>query len=268
MSCARSSMLLACALASSTLASADPRSPGGHGHRSRSENEGSGWASYGYPYYETVGPDGMPVVYVPPRIGGLPYYGPPFVPAPMIVGPTLAGPLPSPRLLPMQPAVAPAPKKPDPARASRLVTYGDRLFRAGNVHRAAERYEQAARTDPGSAVPRVRLAQVAIVRAQFSEAANQFREAQATEPGWLAKANDIQSIYGEPADFAKQIAKLESHLQANPHDRDAWFVLGAQWYLSGRTSKAADVFLRLSDRRPDPTLAAFLVASQPDDRVR
>jgi len=148
------------------------------------------------------------------------------------------------------------------------VIIGDRLFRAGNTRRAAERYEQAARADANSAAPLVRLAQTALLHGRYTEAANRFREALTADPGWLAKATDIESIYGEPGDFANQIAKLESHLQANPGDRDAWLVLGAQWFLSGRTRKAADIFLRLSDRRPDPTLGAFLDATTPDDADR
>jgi len=73
---------------------------------------------------------------------------------------------------------------------------------------------------------------------------------------------DIQSIYAEPADFARHVAKLEAHLQTHPEDRDGWLMLGALWYLSGRTQKAADVFLRLSDRKEDPTLRAFLSATK------
>ena len=79
----------------------------------------------------------------------------------------------------------------------------------------------------------------------------------------MIAAPDIQAIYAEPGDFAKQIAKLESHLQAHPHDRDAWLMLGTQLYLSGRTRQSADVFARLSDREPDATLAAFLEATTP-----
>jgi cytochrome c-type biogenesis protein CcmH/NrfG len=143
------------------------------------------------------------------------------------------------------------------------MTYGDRHFRAGDIPRAAERYSQAVAADPNLAAPRVRLAQVELQRGHYAEAANRFREAIATEPGWLFKAPDIQAIYGEPADFARQIRKLETHLQAHPGDRDAWFVLGAQWYLSGQTRKAADVFLRLSDRKADPALTALLDAATP-----
>jgi predicted Zn-dependent protease len=147
------------------------------------------------------------------------------------------------------------------------VTFGDRLFRANNTKKAEERYLQAIRSNPQAAAPRIRLAQLAFVRGDYSEAANRLREAETAQPGWLAAPLDIQSIYGEPGDFNRHIALLESHLHAHPEDRDGWFVLGAQWYLSGRTAKAADVFLRLDDphRRPDVALTAFIDATDARD---
>jgi thioredoxin-like negative regulator of GroEL len=140
------------------------------------------------------------------------------------------------------------------------------LFRSGNVHRAAERYQQAVRADANLAAPHVGLAQVAISRGQYAEAASEFGLALEAQPNLLTRAPDVQALYGEPGDFARMISRIESHLQANPTDRDAWFVLGAQWYLSGRTRKAADVFLRLTDRKADTTLSAFLDASTPAAR--
>ncbi len=227
--------------------------------------------------YTTVGPHGFPVSYFPPLLFNAPsglhfLVGPTGAPVSATdTGIGVAGPWPPPHrgLLLPEPAPAPAPlKKCDRARSSQLVTIGDRLFRAGNTRRAAERYEQAVRADPAAAAPRIRLSQLALLRARYSEAALQLREALTTEPGWLAKAPDIESLYLEPADFARQVSNLETHLQANPGDRDAWLVLGAKWYLSGRTRKAADIFLRLSDRKPDPALAAFLDATIPDVRAR
>ena len=99
--------------------------------------------------------------------------------------------------------------------------------------------------------------------ADYSQAAERFREAIAAQPDFLAHAPDIMAIYAEPADFRKQLSRLESRVLAEPGDRDAWLVLGAQLFLSGQTKRAADVFTRLTDRRPDPTLAAFLEASTP-----
>jgi hypothetical protein len=221
-------------------------------------------------YLIGYGPNG-PFVYVPPQVvigpdGGRTVIGVPTPPPPpqFDSGKSLAGPPPPKELVGLQP-VPPKPKskRGDPTRSAQLITVGDRLFRAGTWKRAADRYEQAARADSHSATPHVRLAQLALVRGQYSEAAREIRRAQAAEPGWVVAAPDIQAIYAEPADFAKQIAKLESHLQANPDNRDAWLVLGAQFYLSGRTQKAADVFVRLTDRKPDATLAAFLEASIP-----
>jgi hypothetical protein len=243
---------------------------GGQGHHFGGGLGGSGgWASYSYPYYGAVGAAGPYISYAPP-VTFLPTMILPVVATPMPGwnGVGVAGPLPPPGTRARLGMDPPKPKKADPARGAQLVTIGDRLFRAGNLHRAAERYEQAARSDPKAAAPHVRLAQAAIIRGQYAEAANQFRDAIAAEPDWLTRASDIQSIYAEPGDFAKEIARLESHLQANPNNRDAWLVLGAQWFLSGRTKKAADVFVRLADRKGDATLDAFLDASQPPERDR
>jgi hypothetical protein len=212
------------------------------------------------------------------------YYGGLYAPVPMFwvapwgvffpaTGPVMAGPNwgrgpllppPPPGLLRPQPAAnPPAAKRSDPARSEQLTTVGDRLFRAGNSKKAKERYEQAARAAPDLALPRLRLALAAVARGNYGEAAARLREAETAQPGWIINATDIQSIYGEPGEFARTIARLESHLQIHPDDRDAWLVLGAAWFLSGRTAKAADVFRRLSDksRKPDVALAAFLEAS-------
>jgi len=226
---------------------------------------------YYFPYYSSVGLDGIPFTYTPPvpvvvPMSMAPSLGPIANPAPAVDRRWgVAGPMPNfdEDQGPRPPQGEPKPRKADPGRSGQLVKIGDRLLRADNLHRAAERYEQAMGADPTAAAPRVRLAQVALARGQYTEAANRIREAMTTEPGWLINAPDIQSIYGEPSDFARLIAKLESHVQAHPNDRDAWFLLGAQWYLSGQSRKASDVFLRLSDRRGDPALTAFLDASKP-----
>lgn len=228
----------------------------GHGHHGGIISPGLLGAGVGYGAYLA------PVfVLAPPPI---------ILPPPVVYdrGELLAGPMPSPTLRPPLRVSAVPTKRPDPARATHYLTLGDRLFRAGNNHKAEERYEQALRSDPRQAAPHLRLAQLAFVRGQYAEAAHQLREAQAVQPGWLVTAPDVQALFGEPTGFARQIAKLESHVQAHPNDRDAWLVLGAEWFLSGRTRKAADVFLRLSDRQPDAALAAFLDASTPREPRR
>ena len=162
-------------------------------------------------------------------------------------------------------AVVTRTRRASPTRARELVLIAARSFRANDVHRAAERLQLAIKADPASPMPHLHMVQVSIVRGDYQAAAESLRMAVtvAKNREWLSNAPDIQAIYSEPADFAKQLAKLESHLQVHPNDRDAWFVLGAQWYFSGRTQQAADVFQRLTDRRPDEALAAFLDAATP-----
>jgi hypothetical protein len=216
------------------------------------------------------GPVSLPFLYRPPVFVGVPvgYFPPPIV-QPILVGQPGGGlMLPNPQQQWMAQPPARTQTKADPTKASGLLTVGDNLFRAANYRRAEWRYEQAVKANPNVAAPRVRLAQIALIRGEYQEAAEQIRAAMTAEPGWLVNASDIQALFPEPAGFAKALAKLESHLQGNPNDRDGWLVLGAEWYLSGRVRQSADVFARLNDRKPDATLAAFLDATTPDVPAR
>ena len=224
-----------------------------------------GGAGFGLfvPYYAMGMPGGV-IPFTPGPVG----FGPAWGGGGLAFGPAAPGPVAPP---PPPGWLAPAhvdqvgkkPTRKDAARSGQLVVLGDRLFRGNNTRRAEERYLQAARLDPSSASPLLRLTQIALVRDQYTEAAARLREAETAQPGWLATAPDVQSLYAEPADFARRLSRLESHLQVHPDDRDAWLVLGAEWYLSGRSARAADVFQRLNDpaRRPDIALAAFLEAT-------
>ena len=232
---------------------------GGHHHAPGNQGRG-GLGGFG-PGFGV----GFPYVYAPVFVMGPGMF---LSPTPMMmpIGPLMPRPMPGfidpPPLAPLNARGVRA-RAADPARANQLLIVGDRLLRAANLKKAEERYLQAMRAAPDLAAPRVRLAQVAIARGNYAEAAIRLREAETAEPGWIVTAQDIQSIFGEPQEFTKQIARIESHVQANPQDRDAWLVLGAEWFLSGRTAKAADVFKRLEDpaRKSDVALAAFLDAS-------
>jgi hypothetical protein len=145
-------------------------------------------------------------------------------------------------------------------RVAEDIKVGDRLFRADEFARAERRYREAVQANPNIAEPHLRLAQVAIARKDYAHAARHIHDAQTAEPGWqlMAQPRDIQNLFGDPAEFARTLGDLESHLQANPEDRDGWLVLGTELYLTGRTERAHDSFLRLTDRKADPTLAGFL----------
>lgn len=224
---------------------------------------GPGPIDYRPPIYWVPGPGGW-TPYAPPLIVVAPGGGfPPPRPTPLLPAEP-PDPVPVVPAVPeIAPAVVPArpPRRADPDRAAKLITLGDRHFRARDLVRATARYEQAVAADPTSGAARARLAQVAIARRQYREAVLRLHEAHAAEPGWIAWADDVQGLYGEPAEFAAMIAELETRLQAHPEDRDACLVLGTELLLSGRTRQAADVLLRLTDREPGGVLAALLDAA-------
>jgi hypothetical protein len=153
----------------------------------------------------------------------------------------------------------------DPARGRQLATLGDRLLRAGNVKKAEGRYQQAMRSAPELVTPRIGLAHIAFIRGEYSRAALWLHEVAVIQPGWVKGMPDVQPMFGEPAEFARHIAKLKTYIRSHPKDRDAWFVLGAEWFLTRRTVRAADIFRGLLDpkREPEVSLAAFLVACDP-----
>lgn len=152
-------------------------------------------------------------------------------------------------------------KAADPARLAQMIETGDRMFRVRNFVRAESWYQQALAADPESVRVRLRLAQLAVERGQYRQAANWLQEAQDIQPRWLDRADDVQVLYKEPVEFGRLIGRIETHLQAHPEDRDAWLLLGAQYQLAGRSKQASDIFLRLTDRRPDALLQAFLDTS-------
>lgn len=213
-------------------------------------------------------PPFVPVYPVPILVpfAGMPFYpggaswSPAFLPPP--AGPIPAIPAPPEGDPPVPSKQVPRAMRTDTAQAAKLVKMGDNLFRAGNLNRARERYQQASRADASAAVPRLRLAEVAMVNGKYAEAANGLREAEAAEPGWLNHARDIQPLFGDPADFAAQISKVETYLQAHPEDRDAWMILGINKLLTGKAQDAADIFLSIGDEPLDPALSAFLAASR------
>jgi tetratricopeptide (TPR) repeat protein len=247
---------------------------GGHGGYSNFSGYGAVGGYYGavggYYGYGAVGP----YLYSPSLMGIAPGGFAPFLApafpqgfAPFPMGGGFDGGLnlPMPPGGGLNPAPLPRPRAANPARSKELTEIGDRSFRGRNIKRAEDKYKLAIKADPTSPTPHIHLAQVSVARGNYAAAADHLRDAVtvATDPAWLANAPDIQAIFGEPGDFARQLARLETHLQANPNDRDAWFVLGAETYLSGRTRQAFDVFQRLTDRRLDDAMSAFLEASRP-----
>ena len=238
---------------------------------------GGGVGGWGFgswlPYYAMGVPGGV-FTFVPPMLpmgpGG---FVPMMAPQPLAVDRGPIAPPPPAGLVDPAHGNRPAnkagqkPKAKDSTRAGQLVLMGDRLFRGNNTQEGRGAVPPSApaecRREPGRTAY-LRLAQIALTRGHYAQAARTGSAMLKTaEPGWVLTAPDIQSLYGEPTEFAQQVARLESYVQAHPDDRDAWALPVREWLLSGRTGLAADIFLRLDDphRKPDIALSAFLHAT-------
>lgn len=210
----------------------------------------SGYQGYGYP---------------PPGLLGYPT---PNTPYPIGIPPqNMQAPNPAMIRNPLANRPNPAPvsekvKAKNKAKAQDALTRGDRFFQTGKTATAKERYRLALKSDPELGDARARLSVLALIKGDRREALGLIHEAVTQDPDWPKTAGNVQSMFSEPAQFHKLIADLEAEVQANPADREAQTLLGIQLYLSGRTDRAKDVFLRLNDRKPDLTLAAFMDAAK------
>ena len=237
---------------------AGPRNFGGGGY---------GYGGYGYGGY------GVPVFYgVPYAVGG---YGPglgygggfggQFAPVPFAaVNPVAA-------MTPVRSVstTTARTKRPDTSFAAETLTLGDRLFRAGNLTKAVERYEQSIKADPSKAAP-------------SGEAWPRWRWSGAsitTPPNWLREADTVDPTLSpdqrrrHPTPSTSNRATSRSRSPSSrrtssriPEDRDAWLLLGAEHYFSGRTRRGRR-HLPPPDRPPGRagTLSAFLSASKARD---
>ena len=214
---------------------------------------------YGVPYYAMAGPNGVST-YVPPILfmgpGGLPGM-PGFNPIPVAIGRGPAAPPPPPGI--WRAGVADQEvnknKRKDPARAVQLTTFGDRLFRAGNLKKAEERYHQALKAASNKAAPYLRLEQVAWSREAITpRPPTGFVMPRPPNPAGCAIAPDVQSLYAEPAEFSRHVTRLESYLQIASRRPRRLAGPGAQWFLSGRTGRPPTSLFASTIRTAGPTL--------------
>ena len=117
---------------------------------------------------------------------------------------------------------------------------------------------------PDLAKPRFRLAQIAMMRGQYAAAADADSRGRNRAAGLDRQRPRYPGPLRRAGRFRQQRgAARDSSCRPIPTTAMRGSSWAAEWFLSGRTTKAADVFKRLNDpnRKPDVALAAFLDAS-------
>jgi len=147
----------------------------------------------------------------------------------------------------------------------RAIVLGDMHFREGNYEGADEQYTFAQRRDPSNPVGWLAAGHARFAMGKYAEAAKALRSGIAAF-GKLSSVNmDRRDFYGDPDQFYDQLAKLEEFTKQTPEHSEALFLLGYNYYFSGRATLAKKAFERALELQPkDPQSREFLRLLNPD----
>lgn len=130
-------------------------------------------------------------------------------------------------------------------------TSGTALFRAGQYEQAAVQLLDAADTNHGDALSRVRAGHAMFALGRYDQAVRLIARAFELQPGLATLRFDLREEYGRPQDFDAQVAAVERAVSARPRDAAAVTMLGYVRYYSGGPGSAFTTLQ--SAKRLDPS---------------
>ena len=136
-------------------------------------------------------------------------------------------------------------KEPDP-RVIKAVTEGNEHFAAGRYPEAGKAYADAIAIDNTDGVARLLLGLTTFAQGDFATAAATMRQALDATPDLIWYPFNIKALYRDQTHFQEHLAALARHVDANPSDQEAQFLLGYMWYASGDAQNAKVIFGTLS----------------------
>ncbi|MBL8751968.1 MAG: hypothetical protein JNK15_01600, partial [Planctomycetes bacterium] len=148
--------------------------------------------------------------------------------------------------------------------AAKYVELGDFYFRAARFHDAAEAYAKARSYAPDDASVHFVLADAVFAEGDWHYAAFLIEEGLRLDPTLASADTDKRSFYGDPAAFDAQMAALQSYLDRNDYDAQAWLVRGYNLAFSRNADGAVVAFERVRAIAPENRAAQlFLAALRP-----
>lgn len=177
-------------------------------------------------------------------------------PAPAYSAPTTAPSAPSQPSEPSEPQGS-APPPPDPKLIA-AVSQGNEHFAAGRYADARRSYEDAMLIDNKDGVPRLLSALTSFAEGDYPGAALATRVAIESTPDLVYYPFNIKALYKDGSKFQEHIAALARHVDSQPSNQDAQFLLGYMWYSSGDAQNAKNVFSVLASTNSGNELYAAL----------
>lgn len=150
----------------------------------------------------------------------------------------------------------------------RALVLGDMHFKEGNFAGAEEQYQIAQGKETADPIPWFALGHARFAMGKYDEAAQALRHGLSGYKDWPKVKMDRRSFYGRPEQFHDQLLRLEKWVQERSEDASGHFLLGYNYYFSGRTSLALKSFQKALELNPgDEHAKLFLKQLDPDQVI-
>jgi hypothetical protein len=128
------------------------------------------------------------------------------------------------------------------AQSARLEGSADRLFRAGNFDRAAERYQLALAQTPDNDDLNFKRGAALVAVGQYDAAGRVLRDALAQRPDWPFVAHDLRQLFRDEDSLRRAVEALRREARKPAADPDVQFLEAYLLYFSGQRDAAEPLF--------------------------
>jgi Flp pilus assembly protein TadD len=157
------------------------------------------------------------------------------------------------------PPAAQNPPRPAPELAQKFIGFGDNYFGQKKFADALDRYQKAARADPGNADAFFRQGLVFSAMGRYGQAVNAFSQGMKVNPAWPTSDFLLTDIYGaDETGRNSTVDALARAAQHDPTDGDVALLLGIHYYFDGQRDLAKSTFQQTTKLRNDGLAEAFL----------
>ena len=135
------------------------------------------------------------------------------------------------------------------------------MFHAGWYGQAARAFIAAADKNHEDAACRIHAAQCLMAVGMYDDALVHVRRAFELQPLLMQLPMNLAADYQNKADYAKHIAALKAHVEADPKDEQAAVLLAYELFFSDHPQDSSDAMKRIKPLASSDPLAANLLAA-------
>ncbi|MCH8251938.1 MAG: hypothetical protein IID36_05740 [Planctomycetes bacterium] len=150
------------------------------------------------------------------------------------------------------------PAQPEDSERIPDAVLGHRAFQSGQFEEARSIYIRGMLEDDTDGHAKLFFGLANYALGKYDVASIAVRRALTVTPDLINRPLDVRSMYPDADVYESHLAALKKHVEANPDDRGARFLLGFIHYGSARPEAALALFKQLADADPEDELAAAM----------